>query len=200
MLAMAYILKVILALWWSDIRGSSASTWEFICPLACLMGIGLVAFTLWLTIVFIRRDQNGLPTLALWCGLIISVIAPLPPLPPPAFPEEAFFATHRADFEQIVTLARQDQLKCQPNLGCDVMARDLPPEYRSLSLDEYVQVAHDSRSGLTVIFRPISFDYSVIYFDNPEGRNSLTSSICPVESRFTRILETHWYVCGNEGD
>jgi hypothetical protein len=131
-------------------------------------------------------------------GTVFAVFAPLPPLPLPVFPEETFFAAHRADFEQVVTLARQDQLKCELDRGCGMMGRSLPPEYRSLSVNGVVQVIPDPSSGLSVAFRPIDYDYPMIYFENPDPENWMFNSFCSPEAGFTKKLDDHWYLCAEE--
>ncbi|MEO8395251.1 MAG: hypothetical protein ABI700_19815 [Chloroflexota bacterium] len=194
-MVLTYILKIIIALRLLDTRVTSGMAWELICPLACVMGMGLIAVPLWLTgISMIRNLKGGLPVLALWCGLIISVVIPLPSLPRPVFPEESFFAAHRADFEQVVTLARENTLSCSQS-ECHCESRNLPSAYRYLSQYGSVDVIDDPDSGLRVIFEPLNIYYPVIYFEQPDAMNEAMYSMCGANFVSTRVLGEHWYLC-----
>ena len=145
-----------------------------ILPIAGCLAFGWVVILLWIAGVTWTRTQHVAPVLVLLGGAIFALIAPLPPLPQPVFPEETFFAAHRADFEQVVTLARQNKLACSP-LGCDYLADELPSAYAYLSIAGHVEVHQDLFSVVTVTFRPFGFYYPIIYFQNPDAQNFLTA-------------------------
>jgi hypothetical protein len=198
LIAAAYLLKILMAVLLNNVRGQLGELAGILCLFSCLMGIGLIVFMVWLVGAFIRRDQYAAPLFILITGMMFVVIAPLPPLPQPVFPEEPFFAEHRADFEAVVALARQDKLDCVKS-GCNYSGRDLPSLYGSLSKDGIVEVGYDP-ALLTVTFRPIDSLFPVIYFENADPRNSSFDRICSLEARFTKQLDEHWYLCAEDWD
>ncbi|MBI1260058.1 MAG: hypothetical protein GC204_21530 [Chloroflexi bacterium] len=182
-------------------RGPFGTGWWMLLPLGALFALGWTAFTVILAIVASRRARHPAPALVLLVGSVLALILPLLPLPLPIFPEQEFFAAHQADFEQVVTLARQDQLECAPDgSDCTTAGRKLPAEYQSLSRFGYVEVDHDVYAGLTVRFQPLDSTYPVIYFETADSRNRWLSSICAPTARWTRQLEYHWFLCAEDWD
>lgn len=197
-IGIAYTGRVLLDSSLNHVRGPYGSMWWLICPIACLTGTVLTIAALLLAVVAARKAKHPLPGVVLLGGLLLVPFLPLPPLPPPVFPEEAFFYEHRAEFEQVIELARLDNLDCVENLGCSYAARELPTEYRELSKDGIFHVYNYS-SHIQARFNPISsFYYPIYYFAEPEDRNSRFNFACnniDVGSRWGRKLDEHWYLC-----
>lgn|GEM_PF-6616967 len=194
----AYIGRVLLDSLNNHVRGPFGSMWWFICPVACFTGTVLAIAALLLAIFASRKAKHPAPAFVLLGGLLLIPFLPLPPLPAPVFPEETFFHEHRAEFEQVVALARQDNLNCLANVGCDVMARELPIQYREFSRDRIVYVTGVNSAHLSVEFHPIDPYYPVVYFGFPEDRNLRVNSECNnigTTSRYGRKLDEHWYLC-----
>lgn len=194
--ALAYMGRILINQWLEYDRAS----WNFgmasliICPILCFIVSGLVVFILGLAFISARRAHHLAPAFVLLAGLALVPFLPLPPLPLPVYPEQEFFSAHRAEFEQVVNLARQDKLKCMSGSGCSVIARKLPFDLNSISVDGIVQVARDAQSGLTLKFLPINLYYPIVYFDAPDDKRSPWYSECQ-EDRWTRKLDEHWYLC-----
>ncbi|MEO8607995.1 MAG: hypothetical protein ABI690_08945 [Chloroflexota bacterium] len=194
---LAYIAKILLHQSLEYDRGPYGSLWWIICPIACFIGMGLVVFLLALTIFAVRRAQHAAPAVLLIVGLGLSIFFPLPPLAKPIFPEEALFINHRSDFELVINLAQQDKLECVTNWGCEVGARKLPPDFDYLSNRGHVQVSKYPPGSLTVTFVPFNSYYPIFYFEKPEDRNRFWYSEC-WDSRYTRKLDEHWYLCADD--
>jgi hypothetical protein len=191
-----YGARVIADQWLESARDTFGSLLWIICPIACILAIGLPAILLWLAVISARYTRHFAPALVLLVGIVLIPFLPLVPLPKPVFPEEIFFSAHRPEFEQVVTLARQNKLSCIEYLGCDVLARALPPDYEALSRDRMVQVwvRGNGQSGLTVKFWSLNQYYPIIYFEEAEDRNLFWYAECR-DSRWTRKLDEHWYLC-----
>lgn len=196
---LAYLVRILLHQSLEYERGPYGSLWWIICPIACLVGVGFVVLLVALTIIAVRRAQHTAPAVVLIVGLGLSIFLPLPPLPLPIFPEEALFIDHRSDFEQIINLAQQDKLECVTDWGCEVEARKLPPDFGYLSNKGHVQVSkYQYHPGsLTVTFVPFDSYYPIVYFEKPEDRNLSAYSEC-WDSRYTRKLDEHWYLCADD--
>jgi hypothetical protein len=194
---LTYVARILIEQSLNGERGPDGSLGCIILPIAGCLAFGWVVILLWFAGVSWTRTQNFAPILVLMGGTIFALIAPLPSLPQPVFPEETFFAVHRGDFEQVVTLARQNKLVCSPS-GCEYVAHELPSVYIHLSIEGRVEVYEDDFSGLTVTFRPIDFYYPIIYFERIDTRNVLLHSICTPGSRYVRALDEHWYLCVEE--
>jgi MFS family permease len=196
--AIAYITRILINQWLEYERGLSFGfLWVIICPILCIVGAVLAAPIVGLAFISARRAHHFAPALVLIGGIVLVPFLPLPPLPLPVFPEQEFFSAHRAEFEQVVNLARQDKLKCPINVGCDSLGRDLPAEYQHLSTRGFVWVAHKTPSDITVTFWPIDSYYPVVYFDVPDDRKLSWYSECQ-DGRWVRRLDEHWYLCVGE--
>jgi hypothetical protein len=191
---LAYVAKILINQSLEYDRG--AGLWFFLCPLSCVMGVGFIVLLIPLTIIAGRRAQHAAPAVVLIVGLGLSIFLPLPPLPKPVFPEEVLFINHRSDFEAVINLARQDKLECVADWGCEVDARKLSPDFVHLSNKGVVGVSHPL-GRLTVVFRPLDSYYPIFYFEQPEDRNLFWNSDC-WDSRYTRKLDEHWYLCAED--
>lgn len=194
MVLAAYLVRILIHQSLEYERGSFGSLWWVICPVACIVGVGIAALILALAVITVRRAGHIAPAIVLLGGIVLISFLPLPPLPKPVFPEEMFFRDHRSDFEAVIHLAGQDRLDCLSDLGCDVLARKLPPEYIELSNTGFVRVWTSPSETLTVTFWPLDSYYPIVYFDRPEDRNLFWHSSC-WDSRWTRKLDEHWYLC-----
>jgi hypothetical protein len=190
---LAYIGRILIHQSLEYARESAGLLWLMFCPAVILGGSFVAALIATLAVISVRRAHHLAPALVLLGGIALVPFLPLPPLPKPVLPEEEFFHTHRAEFEQVVNLARENKLKCLQDLGCDVSARDLPPDYAHLSTTGFAHVFYNS-SDLIVKFWPIGSYYPVTYFEKPEDRNLFWNYACR-DSRWSRKLDEHWYLC-----
>jgi hypothetical protein len=144
--------------------------------------------------IIYRRTRKVTSILVFGGGIIIALIIPLPVLPRVVYAEEALFYAQRAQFEEVVNFARQDELECS-ELGCDYYSRILPQEFSHLSEEGHISVSREKQSGgLIVEFRPFTFYYPVIYFEISEDVDLGWHSEC-WGTRGVRELDEHWYLC-----
>lgn len=192
--ALVYVGRVLIHQELEQTRGPLGSLWWIICPLVCLVGAALAAVVVGLAIVSARNARHIAPALVLLGGVALTPFLPLPPLHEPVFPEQEFFATHRAAFERVVSLARQDRLDCIEDRGCEVSALELPVGYTHLSENGRVWVSGTDSAHLVVEFQPFDFYYPVIYFQMPEDARGYRDPDCQY-ARDTRRLDQNWFLC-----
>jgi hypothetical protein len=191
---LAYLGRILLHQAIEQTRESFGVFTVLIYALACLLGAALVALIVWLAIRAARKARHAAPALVLIGGIVLVRFLPLPPLPAIVFPEQKFFAAHRADFEAVVDLARLERLDCPVELGCATRERELPTEYRYLSDEGRVWVSGVNTHYMTVKFQPFEFYYPVIYFQTPSDAQLSNAPDCH-HSRYTRRLDDHWFLC-----
>ena len=129
--------------------------------------------------------------LALCIGVVIGLQAPTPERPP--IPEMEHFLQYRADYEHVVELAKNDQLR---RAGPDCPAGYQPPRvYEHVSAARCMFLNQDLEHGLRVEFTPLdgSGYHDVTYVEIDEGSNP-----CGYKSHVEQKIDDHWYVCEEE--
>jgi hypothetical protein len=194
LVGLAYVGRIGLHLLIEQTRTPLGPAAWFICPPTCLILPGLVMIILGLAIRFARKARHIVPALVLIGGVVLVLFLPLPPLPEAVFPEQDYFAAHRADFEAVVDLARQGKLACTMGEDCTYSVRQLPPQYAHLSREGLGWISGSDPAYLWVEFQPFDYDYPVIYFQIPDNAKNFGGMDCQ-RGRYTRRLEAHWFLC-----
>ncbi len=173
-------------------RGPYGFGWLILLPIFCGALLIVAVLLAVVAVIIYRRTRKVTSILVFGVGIIAGLLTPLPILPNAVYPEEAFFYAYRAQFEEVVNLVLQDELKC-PELGCDYIARILPQEFNNLSQEGRVSVRESQSGSLVVEFSPFTY-YPVIYFEIPHDVNLPQHSECQ-GIRWVRKLDEHWYLC-----
>lgn len=172
---------------WTDFFVGSLETWLtvffWLSPIVCVVGF-IVHISLVSLYVFKFRGHLA-PGLLLVGGLLLAAFLPLP-----RTPEEMLFSWQRAEYDQIVELARHRQLR----QGKDCLAQHefLPPSSYYQWSSECIYVRQ--QDGLIVEFAPRSLERPIMFIENPTS-NRFPPCWNENEGRVLKQLSEHWYIC-----
>jgi hypothetical protein len=176
-------------IWWTifaKVRGPlGLLAIPLVCPFVCaglcfiLASIGLHAFAVYQT-------RNVIPTVVLAAGVFIAFQIPMPARPDT--PEKRHFLQHRADYEQVVEMARNRTLEPVPSYN---LAFFPPQGLEHVSAAGYIYVYRlSSDTGFSVTFNPLErFYHPVVYNERTDTRQPCGGGA--VEQK----IDDHWYVC-----
>jgi hypothetical protein len=158
----------------------------------CLFGF-IVVFLFVMTIVYIiNLCRHPLPPLLMLVCLILGLWFPLPPTP-----EAVWFSSHKAEYEQVVELARNNQLiPSDESRDC----LPLPARYESIAETIWCLSTPEQQPKLVVEFQHYNQDrygtYYFVYFEDPTMAQKLRGPCREAynEGAFGR-LDKHWYFC-----
>ncbi len=174
---------------WADFFVGNVGTWLriffWLSPIFCLAAF---LFHVVLVSFYVFKLHGHLsPGLFLVGGLLLARLLPIPPTP-----EEISFSRQRVEYEQIVELARRNQLR-QDN-DCLAPGQFLPPAHYYQWSGECIGVKQ--QNGIVVEFAPRSLERPIIYLENPT-RDKFPP--CWNDSVFRADifiqLSKHWYIC-----
>jgi hypothetical protein len=172
---------------WTNFFVGGLDTWLtvffWLSPIFCL--VGFVVHMVLVSLYVFKFRGNLAPGLLLVGGLIVAATFPVPPSP-----EEISFSWQRNEYEQIVELARNNQLQ----QGGDCLA-----ENQFLPQSSYYQLSRNCISvyhpnGLFVEFAPRSLERPIVFVENPTS-NRFPPCWSNHESRVLKQLSEHWYIC-----
>lgn len=163
--------------------GTLFNVFFFLTPIFWLMGF--IIHLIFVSVYIFKSRGHFSLVLFLVGGLLLAIFLPVPPTL-----EEISFSWQRTEYEQIVELARNNQLQ----QGDDCLAKNqfLPPSSYYQWSSNCIYVYHPN--GLIVEFAPRSLARPVVFVENP------TSGRFPPcwgahESRVLKQLSEHWYIC-----
>jgi hypothetical protein len=159
----------------------------WISPILCMMGF--IVHLILVTLYIFKFRSHLAPGLILIGGLLLAAFVPVPPSP-----EEISFSWQRDEYEQIVELARDNQLQ----QGDDCLAENqyLPRSSYYQWSSNCVYVYH--HDGLIVEFAPRSLERPIVFSENPQS-DRFPRCWSDRESRVLKQLSEHWYICKRFG-
>lgn len=181
------ILRFAIGMFFVELRGPLGLFAIAICLPVLIVAILCLIAIIIVVVKSIRRTRSIVPTFVLLGGLAIIFLIPLPPASPT--PEEILFFEHQSDFEQVVELARNNQLVRKSNTG---LFFTIPVEYKQLSNDLSIYLYIDSERGLYIEFQPYDFYSPIVYVENDSEKS------CWGDLNVEEKLIDHWYVCERE--
>ncbi len=162
----------------------------FAIPLVCPFALGALGFMLVSMILVVRslfQTRSLIPTAVLAVGIFLAFQVPMPPRPDT--PEKLHFLKYRADFEQVVEMARAGELEPgQP----DCPNGFHPPEgLEHVSAEGCIYIWRLSERGMTVEFNPLEpFYHPLVYIENASAKQP-----CDGDAVIEQKIDAHWYVC-----
>jgi hypothetical protein len=172
---------------WTNFFVGSLDTWLtvffWLSPIFCFAGF---IFHIVLVSLYVFKFRGHLaPGLFLVGGLIFAAVLPVPPTP-----EEISFSRQRAEYEQIIELARNHQL--QHSDDCPAENQFLPPSSYYQWSNECIQV--DQQDGIVVEFAPRSLERPILYVEDPTS-DTFPPCWSDLESRVFKQLTENWFIC-----
>jgi hypothetical protein len=137
---------------------------------------------------YYQRKGYALPV---W--ILIAVLGLMFYLPLPWTTEQRSFYEHRAAYQQLAELARQDRLT--RSARCPAPGYEAPAGYEDYAV-ECILVDRDL--GLVAEFTPRSIFRPVVYLDDPSVL--LGTQACGLKGDAQSFLAPHWYVCRRQVD
>jgi hypothetical protein len=183
-----YLAHVVLTDFFVGTLGTLLRAFFFISPIFWLIGL---IFQIILVSKYIFKSHGHLsPGLFLVGGLLLARFLPVPPTP-----EEISFSWQRVEYEEIVELARSDQL--QQGDECLAQNQFLPPSgYFQWSRACIHVNQHD---GIVVEFAPRTLERPIVFLENPTSDSfppcSSDSESRIAESRVFKQLSENWFIC-----
>jgi hypothetical protein len=183
-----YLARVVLADFFVGTLGALLRAFFFLSPI--LWFVGLI-FHIVLVSKYVFKSHRALsPALLLVGGLLIARFLPIPPTP-----EEISFSWQKAEYQEIVELARNDQLQ----QGNDCLAQNqflAPSGYFQWSRACIHVIQHD---GIVVEFAPRTLERPIVFLENPTSDSfppcwSDSESLI-AESRVFKQLSENWFIC-----
>lgn len=149
--------------------------------LCLLIGVGVLVVST-IRYAFLKHG-HVLPLAVLIIGSLISQFLPL--LPSPA---EIAFYTHSPDYEEVVDLARQNQLAHDDD--CSNMF-SVPMKYRSL-IKDCIDVV--KQPAFAIVFSPRTSHRFIAYAETYDALHNI--GVCNGEDgAIFKKLKEHWYIC-----
>jgi hypothetical protein len=133
----------------------------------------------------IRKEHSPVPSFLLIVGTFLTFLTPLPSAPDT--PEKLHFLQYRAEYEDVVALAKSDTLQSSP--ACRPQY-SLTEALRRVSSVDCIDIMQDHDRGLVIFFYPFEklFRLTYVEFDHIEFP-------CGRELWVEQNIEAHWYVC-----
>jgi hypothetical protein len=154
--------------------------------MTCL-GISIAAVYFGITIVYcFMPGGHPVPLLVFILG---SLLAYLVPTPPPY--EQRLFASHRMEYEQLVTLAREQQLAHNSSCSID-RTYETPPGYTEFSHD---CIKVDYQPFFWVQFEPRIYLESIVFLDDPARIKDVMGCYSKDGSDRYKQLDENWFLC-----
>jgi hypothetical protein len=136
--------------------------------------------------LYVFKSRGHLaPGLILVGGLLFAGFLPVPPTP-----EEISFSWQKEEYEQIVELARNNQL--QHGDSCLAENQFLSPSRYSLWPSECIQISQ--QDGIIVEFAPRSWERPIVFVENPIKEGFLTCW-SHSDGRVFKELGENWFIC-----
>ena len=172
---------------WTKFFVGGLDTWLtaffWLSPVFCFVGF-IVHIILVGLYVFKSRGHLA-PGLFLVSGLIVAAFLPVPPTP-----EEISFSWQREEYEQIVELARNNQL--QHGDDCLEENQFVAPSIYYQWSSECIHVTQ--QDGIVVEFAPRSLERPIVFLENrTSDRFAPCGSVS--EGRMLKRLSEHSYIC-----
>lgn len=155
-------------------------------PLLAIFVLFFIAVIV-VSILLFRRTHSLVPVGMLFAGIAVVFLLPLPPRP--STPEEELFLAHRADFEYVVELARNNKLDHDLDNASWLKT---PKDYEFVSAKQSIFSYFSSEKGLYMEFEPFEFYSPIIYVDVDNDK------ACSGDLNLEKKLADHWYVCQRE--
>jgi hypothetical protein len=179
-----YFARIVLTGFFVGTSGTLLRIFFWLSPILCVGALAL--HVVFLGVYVFRGHGQFSPVLFLVGGLLAARFLPIPPTP-----EEISFSWQNAEYNQIVELARSNQLQ----QGNDCFAQDqfLPPSNFFQWSGECIRV--NQEDGLIVEFAPRSLERPIVFFENATNKKSPP---CWSDSEPTDVfkqLSEHWYIC-----
>ena len=172
---------------WTNFFVGGLDTWLtiffWLSPIFCFVGF-IVHIVLVCLYVFKSRGHLA-PGIFLISGLFLAAFLPVPPTP-----EEISFSSQRGEYEQIVALARNNQL--QQGHDCVAENQFLSPSSHDLWSSECIQITR--QDGIIVEFAPRSWERPIVFVENPIKEGFLTCW-SHSDSRVFKELDENWFIC-----
>jgi hypothetical protein len=155
-------------------------------PFACLFLLFVLHHAVVTLIYKLKQHGNFSPFLLLAIGIPLAMIFPTPPTT-----SEVNFWMNKAKYEQLVELARRNELPSSPDCG-HVFA---PPTGFEQFAKDCILV--DTDPTFIVEFTPDGFYRPVVYFEDPTKlRSSFTA--CNGDGVIFRRMAHNWYICNRD--
>jgi len=179
-----YLARIVLADFFVGTLGTFLSIFFWLSPILC---VGALALHVIFVGVYVFRWHGQLsPVLLLVGGLLAARFLPIPPTP-----EEFLFSWQRDEYEQIVELARNNQLPHSDD--CRAENQFLPRsgylQWSSNCVEVYYQ-----QDGLIVEFTPRSLERPIVFLETPTS-DRFPPCWSDRESSVLKQLSEHWYIC-----
>jgi hypothetical protein len=178
-----YLLRVVDTDFFVGMLGTLLRAFFFLSPIFWFVGL---IFHIILVSIYVFKSHGHLsPGLFLVGGLLFARFLPIPPSP-----EEISFSWQRAEYEQIVELARHNQL--QQGNHCLAQNQFLPPSSYYQSSSECILV--NQQDGVVVEFAPRSLERPIVFLENPTS-DTFPPCWSDNDSRVFKQLGEHWFIC-----
>ena len=172
---------------WTNFFVGSLDTWLtvffWLSPIFCF--VGFIVHIVFVSLYVFRSRGHLAPGLFLVGGLLLAGF-----LPVPSTPEEISFSWQKEEYEQIVELARNDQL--QHGDSCLAENQFLSPSRSYPWSSECIQIAQ--QDGIIVEFAPRSWERPLVFVENPIKEGFLTCW-SHSDSRVFKQLDENWFIC-----
>ena len=178
-----YLARVVWTEFFVGTLGTLLGVFFWLSPIFCLTGF---LFHIILVSIYVFKLHGHLsPGLFLIGGLLLARFLPVPPTP-----EEISFALQKAEYEQIVELARSHQLQ----QGNDCLAENqfLPPSNYYQWSNECIYV--NQHDGIVVEFSPRKMERPIIFLENPAS-NKFPPCQSYSDGDIFKQLNEHWFIC-----
>jgi hypothetical protein len=153
-------------------------------PVFCL--VGFIVHIILVSLYVFRSRGHLAPGLFLIVGLLLAAYLPVPPTP-----EEISFSWERGEYEQIVELARNNQLQHGDN--CLAKNQFLSPSSYYQWSRECIQVSQ--QDGFVVEIVPRSLERPLVFVENPNSESFPPCWSNRVRSEVFKQLSEHWFIC-----
>ena len=178
-----YLLRVVDTDPFLGIMGTLLGAFFFLTPIFWF--IGLISHIIFVIIYMFKARGHFSLGLFLVGGVLLAGLLPVPPTP-----EEISFSWQRAGYDQIVELARNNQLE---------QGNDCLEQNEFLASSSYYQwsgecIRVQQYDGLVVEFAPRSLERPIVFVENPTSDQFLPCW-SESDSRVFKQLSEHWYIC-----
>jgi hypothetical protein len=162
-------------------------------PIILLLGLVFV-FHIYATLRYSIRKKQIVPSFILFGGLMTSLFL----LPLPLSPEEKVFVEHQQQYEQLVELARLDQLQ-HDDICRATTAFVYPEDYQHLTGEDRGEncIFVELSPVFSVTFSPRSFYRPIVYVEKPTEVEK-TRGVCGADGTIRKKLKFHWYICNRD--
>jgi len=190
-------IAVIRQTWWMylyDLRGplGLAVIPLIVCPFLMIFPVALAVWVFTLS-RSVRKAKNVLPMLVLFVGTFLAFQIPLPSRPDT--PEKAHFLANRADYEEVVELARDKALAaCDRHGSIRTDIFQTPDRYAHVSAENCLEVNRTWCDYFYLRFFPLeSFYHHIVYVESGDA-----DCACGGDPHVEQKIDSNWYVCQYE--